>query len=210
MDVNIDMTKLLFYGFSAIILASALMVIFSRNSVRAVLFLVLAFVGSSGAWMLLQSEFLALTLILVYVGAVMVLFLFVVMMLNMNIAPLKEGFVRYLPVGLLVAVLIVGQLVLLFCRLDFASLGLSVVPQLPLNYSNIEALGLALYSDYLYPFEIAGMLLLVAIIAAISLTFRGARARRSQNIAVQVATQKSDRLRILTDVTPHSDIHRRG
>lgn len=210
MEFNMEMTKLLFYGFSAVVLASALMVIFSRNSVRAVLFLVLAFVGSAGAWMLLQSEFLALTLILVYVGAVMVLFLFVVMMLNMNMAPLKEGFVRYLPVGLLVAVLVVGQMIILINRLDFASLGLSTLPQMPLDYSNIEALGLDLYSDYLYPFEIAGVILLVAIVAAISLTFRGARARKSQNIAAQVATQKADRLTVLKDVTPHSDIYRKG
>lgn len=203
-----DLTQVLFYGFSALVLSSALMVIFSRNSVRAVLFLVLAFVGSSGTWMLLQSEFLSLTLILVYVGAVMVLFLFVVMMLNMNAAPLKEGYTRYLPLGLLVAVLMVGQLVVLIHRLDFSSLGLSTLPQMPLDYSNTKVLGLNLYEHYLYPLELAGVLLLVAIIAAISLTFRGARARRGQSIPVQVATNKADRLRVLSDVTPDSDLRR--
>ncbi len=204
--MEIDWLKFFFYCYAALALFGATMVIFSRNSVRAVLFLVLTFVASAGLWMLLQAEFLALILILVYVGAVMVLFLFVVMMLNMNLSPLKEGFVRYLPLGILIAATIVAQLVWVYKNTDMAALHLGELAQKPADYSNITELGLALYTDYLYPFEIAGVILLVAIIAAIALTFRGPQNRRSQNIAVQVATRKDDRLRVIKDVGPDSDL----
>lgn len=210
MGFTIDFIRLFFYAAAAMTLASAIMVITSRNPVRAVLFLVLTFVSSSVLWMLLQSEFLALILILVYVGAVMVLFLFVVMMLNLNTAPIKEGFVRYLPFGLLLAAIIWGQMVWLFEKTNMKALGLGALAQKPLDYSNIHALGMSLYTDHLYPFEIAGILLLVAIVAAISLTFRGPRERRTQNISEQVQTQKSDRLRVLKDVSAESDLYRRG
>ncbi len=204
--MTIDWLKLFFYSYAIVALFGATMVILSRNSVRAVLFLVLTFVSSSGLWMLLQSEFLALTLILVYVGAVMVLFLFVVMMLNMNISPLKEGFVRYLPVGLLIAAAIVAQLIWVYNKTDMAALYLGELVMKPADYNNIKELGLALYTDYLYPFEIAGVILLVAIVAAIALTFRGPQHRRKQSISAQVATQKSDRLRMVKNMDPNSDL----
>lgn len=203
MDFNIDLIKILFYAFTAVALFGAGMVVFSRNPVRAVLSLVLTFVAMAGLWMLLQSEFLALTLILVYVGAVMVLFLFVVMMLNMSAAPFTEGLVRYLPIGVLVATCLVGQMIWLFGK-DVIMAQLNVLPIMPMNYSNITVLGKALYTDYIYPFEVAGVILTVAIIAAIGLTARGPRHRKSQDINEQVRTKKSDRLTVLTDITPDS------
>jgi len=206
MQLPFSFLQLCFYGFSATMLFAALMVILSRNSVHAVLFLVLAFVGASGLWMLTQAEFLALTLILVYVGAVMVLFLFVVMMLNMNLAPLKEGFVRYLPAGLLITVLLIGQLLWVFYRTPMDALGLGKLQMQGPQYSNITQLGLDLYANYLYPFEVAGVILLVAIVAAIALTFRGPRHRRKQVISEQVATRAVDRLKILKNLNPDSDL----
>lgn len=206
MQLPFSFLQLCFYGFSAIVLFSALMVITSRNSVRAVLFLVLAFVGAAGLWMLTQAEFLALTLILVYVGAVMVLFLFVVMMLNMNLSPLKEGFVRYLPAGLFIAVLLIGQLFWVYKRTPMEQLGLGTLEMQGPDYSNITQLGLELYTHYIYPFEVAGVILLVAIVAAITLTFRGPRHRRKQNISEQVAVRKSDRLKMIKNLKPDSDL----
>jgi len=198
--------QLCFYGFAATLLLSALMVVTSRNSVRAVLYLVLAFVAASGLWMLTQAEFLALTLVLVYVGAVMVLFLFVVMMLNMNLSPLKEGFVQYLPAGLFIAVLLIGQLVFVFMHTPMEELGMGTLLIQGNDYSNITRLGLDLYSNYIYPFEVAGVILLVAIVAAIALTFRGPRHRRKQNISKQVAVRKIDRLKVIKNVNPDSKL----
>lgn len=203
MDIKIDVIKVLFYLFSVTAVFGAGMVVFSRNPVRAVLSLVLTFVAMAGVWMLLQSEFLALTLILVYVGAVMVLFLFVVMMLNMNIAPFTEGFARYLPMGLLLAVCLMGQIIWLFGK-DAVMKTLDVLPVMPMDYSNITVLGKALYSEYVYPFEVAGIILTVAIIAAIGLTARGPRERKSQDIGKQIRTTKSERLTVLKDITPES------
>jgi NADH-quinone oxidoreductase subunit J len=206
MQLPFSFLQLCFYSFAAVTLLAAMMVITSRNSVRAVLFLVLAFVGASGLWMLTQAEFLALTLVLVYVGAVMVLFLFVVMMLNLNTAPLKEGFVKYFPVGLLIAALLIGQLIWVYKHTPMDQLGLSeLVIQGP-EYSNIKHLGLDLYSNYLYPFEVAGAILLVAIVAAIALTFRGPRHRKKQNISHQIAVRKVDRLKVIKDVNPDSSL----
>jgi NADH-quinone oxidoreductase subunit J len=192
--------KILFYVFAALILGSAALVITSRNSVRAVLFLVLAFVSSSGLWMLLESEYLALTLIVVYVGAVMVLFLFVVMMLDMNLAPLKEGFTRYLPLGALIAILLVAQLAWVF--FDWSSLlpNLDNLVQRGPEYSSISVLGKAMYTDYLYPVEIAALLLLVAMVAAVALTFRGPKSRKSQNISKQIQVRAEDRVRLIKDM----------
>lgn len=196
MDIKIDVIKILFYAFSLVAFLSAGMVVFSRNPVRAVLSLVLTFVAMAGAWMLLQSEFLALTLILVYVGAVMVLFLFVVMMLNMDAAPFTEGFARYLPFGIGLALCLIGQMVWLFGK-DRLMQMLDILPVMPVNYSNITVLGEALYTEYLFPFEVAGVLLTVAIIAAIGLTVRGPRERKAQNIAEQIKTSKAQRLTII-------------
>jgi len=206
MEFPITFSKLFFYGFAAVTLFSGLMVVTSRNAVRAVLFLVLAFVSASGMWMLLQAEFLALTLILVYVGAVMVLFLFVVMMLNLNVSPVKEGFVRYLPIGVFIAILLIAQLIWVFNKTPVAQLGLNDMVMEPATYSNITQLGMSLYTDYIYPFEIAGILLLVAIVAAIALTFRGPRHRRKQIISEQVKVKKADRLTVLKNINPDSDL----
>lgn len=192
--------KIIFYLFSAMLLISATMVVTSRDPVRAVLFLVLAFISASGLWLLLEAEFLAIILVLVYVGAVMVLFLFVVMMLNLNIAPLKAGFTRYAPLAILIAVALIGQVVWLFLDNQAIIPELVSLPRHAADYNNTEILGLALYSDYLYPFEIAGVILLVAIVAAIALTFRGSKNLRKQNISEQVKVTKADRLKIVKDL----------
>jgi NADH-quinone oxidoreductase subunit J len=189
--MNIQM--LLFWLFSAILLFSAIMVIFSKHPVRGILFLVLSFVVSSCLWLMLQAEFLALVLIFVYVGAVMTLFLFVVMMLNIDLAPLREGFVRYLPLGLLLTIVIVGLVAYVLTPHHFPFGTQSQLIMQPANYSNIKQLGSVLYTQYVYPFEIAAALLLVAIIAAISLAFRGRRDSKAQKISQQVSVRKEDR-----------------
>ncbi len=191
--------KVIFYCFAALMLFAALMVITSRHPVRAVLFLVLSFISASALWLLLEAEFLAIILVLVYVGAVMVLFLFVVMMLNMNTAPLKEGFSRYLPLGILIGVLFAGQVIWLLLDNQALLPEWRSLQRHAADYNNTEILGRALYSDYLYPFEIAGVILLVAIVAAIALTFRGTKSSRKQNISEQVKVTKADRLRIIKD-----------
>jgi NADH-quinone oxidoreductase subunit J len=192
--------KIIFYFFAAILLGAASMVITSRNPVRAVLFLVLTFIAASGLWLLLEAEFLAIILVLVYVGAVMVLFLFVVMMLNMNTAPLKEGFTRYLPLGILIAVLFVGQIIWLLLENQNIIPELSALVRHGPDYNNTAELGLALYTHYLFPFEIAGVILLVAIVAAIALTFRGGKGLRKQDVSEQVKVTKADRLKIVKDL----------
>lgn len=192
--------KIIFYGFAALMLFAATMVITSRHPVRAVLFLVLAFVSASGLWLLLEAEFLAIILVLVYVGAVMVLFLFVVMMLNLNVAPLSQGFIRYLPLGILIAALLVGQVIWLLLADGVIISEFSALATQGPDYNNTRELGLTLYSDYLYPFEIAGVLLLVAIVAAIALTYRFAKKSRKQNVSEQVKANKADRLTIVKDL----------
>lgn len=196
MSQLITFEQLLFYGFAGLLIFSALMVVLGKNSVKSVLFLVLCFVASAGLWLLLRAEFLAITLVLVYVGAVMVLFLFVVMMLDVNFAALKASYTRVLPIALIIAL---GFLWLMreFYNADFFT-------QFPANIepnekiSNVEQLGRVLYTDYFYPFEIAAVILLVAMISAISLTFRGKRNRKSQNVDKQVKVTKAERLRIVT------------
>lgn len=186
-----------FYVFSAILVFAATMVVTVRNPVFAALFLVLAFFTSAAVWILLEAEFLALTLILVYVGAVMVLFLFVVMMLDINLAVLKEGFTKYMPVGLLVAILLIVQLAMIVGPEQF---GLDKVespePHGP-EYSNTKELGRVLYTVYLYPFEIASVILLVAIIAAIALTLRKRRDKYLMPPEEQVSVQRADRVRLV-------------
>ena len=187
--------KFLFWVFAVILVFAAARVITVRNPVHAVLFLVLAFFNSAALWMLLEAEFLAIALVLVYVGAVMVLFLFVVMMLDINIAPLREGFIRYLPVGILVAAAIVIEMVLVVGGKYFA--GFQLGARYPADYSNTEALGSVLYTFYVYPFEIAAVILLVAIIAAITLTMRKRPETKYQNPAQQIAVQSKDRVRLI-------------
>lgn len=189
--------EIIFYLFSALMLLSGLMVIMTRNAVRAALFLILTFFCAAVLWMLLSAEFLSVTLVLVYVGAVAVLFLFVVMMIDVEKAPLKEGFASYLPLGILIAALIIGSItyILLHEQQGFVS---TVVPEVyGADYSNIQVLGKQLYTTYFYPFEIAAVILLVAIIAAISLTYRGARQRKTQSIEKQVRTRAKDRIRLV-------------
>lgn len=189
--------QLFFYAFSAILIFTGIMVITVRNSVHAALFLVLAFCTSAALWLFLEAEFLAITLVLVYVGAVMVLFLFVVMMLDIEIAPLREGFIRYLPVGMLVAILIAVELAMMVGARHF---GLELVPapvRRGLEYSNTEALGLVLYTDYLYPFEIAAVILLVAMVGAIVLTMRKRQGVRHQKPERQVRVRREDRVRLV-------------
>lgn len=188
--------QIIFYIFSAILLFAAVMVITSRNPVKGVLFLVLAFVASAALWMLLQAEFLSLVLIFVYVGAVLTLFLFVVMMLNIDLTPLREGFVRFLPMAVLV---VAGILVFILMVINpkYLSLSTASLPIRPANYSNVTALGTVLYTQYLYAFELAAVVLLVAIIAAISLTFRGRRHRKSQRVTQQLAANPNDRVTLV-------------
>jgi NADH-quinone oxidoreductase subunit J len=184
-----------FYAFGAVLLASALAVITSRNPVHAALFLVLSFFTASAIWLLLRAEFLAITLVLVYVGAVMVLFLFVVMMLDINLERLREGFWQYLPLGALVGVLMAAEMAaVLYGRWS----GLAVPPKaLPAGYSNTKELGRLLYTDYVLAFEIAAVVLLVAIVAAIALTLRQRKDTRAMDPAAQVRVRRADRVRIV-------------
>ena len=187
----------IFYLFSAILVVSAVCVVSVRNPVHAALFLVLAFFFSAAIWLLLEAEFLAIVLVLVYVGAVMVLFLFVVMMLDINVAPLREGFVRYLLIGLAVAVLMFITMVVVLSTVYPQVIHLDAVTGSPVDYSNTRELGQILFTEYLYPFEIAGAILLVAIIAAISLTMQMPKNLKKQNPSDQVNVKRSDSVRIV-------------
>ncbi len=197
-------TTLLFYTFSLILVLSALGVIASRNLVHSALFLVLAFVQSAMLWLLIEVEFLAVVLVLVYVGAVMVLFLFVVMMLDVQSESLKDDFNRYLPMGLLLSSVIVIEIVhvVWFRSRDVISV---LLPQSkPESYSNTQALGGLLYTEHVYAFELAGVILLLAIVAAISLTMRRRPGLKVQNISKQVQVKREDRVR-LVKVSPSKD-----
>ena len=188
--------KFIFYLFAAILVFAALRVITSRNPVHAALFLVLAFFSSAAIWLMAEAEFLAIVLVLVYVGAVMVLFLFVVMMLDINLAQLREGFTRYLPLGAGVALIIIIEMGLVLSR-NFGPDKVQAPARRGPEYSNTESLGSVLYTDFLYPFEIAAVILLVAIVAAISLTMRRREGTRYQDPAAQVRVRKADRLRMV-------------
>ena len=189
--------KLVFYTFAAILVYAATRVITVRNPVHAALHLVLAFFTSAGLWVLLEEEFLAITLVLVYVGAVMVLFLFVVMMLDINLAPLREGFMKNLPVGLVVAALMLVEMVLVLRSKAFDAASMPAPVEHAADYSNTHELGSVLYTDYVYPFEIASVILVVAIIAAIVLTMRKRPGTKSQNPAEQVKVRREDRVRLV-------------
>jgi len=188
---------LVFYFFAMTLVGSALMVIFSRHPVRSILFLVMCFVSAAVLWMLLQAEFLSLVLIFVYVGAVMTLFLFVVMMLNIDLAPLKEGFVRFLPLGILVMAAIVTIMMLVLTPQHLGIVD-SKFPNHPLSYSNVKVLGESLYTQYFLAFQLAAVILLVAIVSAISLAFFGRKPNtRSQKMSAQHEVHKDQRLRII-------------
>jgi NADH-quinone oxidoreductase subunit J len=187
----------LFFAFASVLVAAALAVITVKNSVHAALFLVLTFFTSAALWLLLQAEFLAIALVLVYVGAVMVLFLFVVMMLDINTESTREGFIRYLPVGIVVAVIMLAEMLALLGVNAMRAQGLPQDPAAAAGLSNTAWLGQALFSTYLLPFEIAAVVLTVAIIAAIMLTLRHRVGVRKQNPSLQVAVKASERVRIV-------------
>jgi NADH-quinone oxidoreductase subunit J len=183
----------LFYAFAAVLVVAALGVISVKNSVHAALLLVLCFFTTSALWLLMQAEFLAIALVLVYVGAVMVLFLFVVMMLDIDTEPLREGFIRYLPLGLGVAVVMLAEMIGLIGVKSIAT----AAPVDPAGASNTAWLGNALFTNFLLPFEIAAVILTVAVIAAIMLTLRKRENTKYQNPSKQVSVQAKDRIRIV-------------
>ena len=187
----------IFYAFSAVLVGAAVGVITARKPVHSALLLVLAFFTSAGLWMQLQEEFLAITLVLVYVGAVMVLFLFVVMMLDINLARLREGFWSSLPLGGVVALLLVAEIALILLGNYAGPGGVEAPAPLPQGYSNTKQLGRLIYTEYVYPFEIAAAILLVAIVAAIALTLRHRKTTKYQDPARQIDIQRKDRIRIV-------------
>jgi len=189
--------QFLFYIFSAVLVFAALRVVTSRNPVHAALFLVLAFFSSAALWLMLEAEFLAIVLVLVYVGAVMVLFLFVVMMLDINIAEKRKQFAEYLPVGLVVALLVFAEMaMMLYYR--FGGDQVAAPLRHAADYSNTHALGELLYTDYVYLFELAAVILLVAIVAAIALTMRRRSESKYQNPTEQVRVKRDDRVRLVS------------
>jgi len=191
------LTEILFYVFATVLVAAAIGVITARNPVHSVLFLVLCFFNAAVLWLLIEAEFLAIVLVLVYVGAVMVLFLFVVMMLDINIEKLREGFARHAPLGIAVALVMVFEL---YYVLWVKRAGVDVtggVAPLPEGYSNTEAVGAVLYTDYVYPFQLAAVVLLIAIVAAIALTMRRRPGLKTQDVSRQVAVRRQDRVRLV-------------
>ena len=188
---------IVFYSFAAWLILSAFMVIFSKNSVKAALFLVLAFASASAIWLLLEAEFLAISLIVVYVGAVMVLLLFVVMMLDIDYAALRQGFVKKLPFALIISLAFFGILFSFISNGGFDGDNYIEPAAKAADYSNIKALGRVIYTEYFIAFELAAVILLVAIIAAISLTFRGRRNRKAQVVAKQLQANKRNRLKVV-------------
>jgi NADH-quinone oxidoreductase subunit J len=183
-----------FYSFGGVLLLSGLLVITARNPVHGVLFLVLAFFTAAALWLLLQAEFLAIALVVVYVGAVMVLFLFVVMMLDINLERVREGFWRNLPVALVVGGVMVWEMITV---LAFRIWGADPKP-LPAGYSNTKELGRVLYTQYAYAFEIAAVILLVAIVSAIALTLRRRKDSRAQDPSAQVRARREERVRLVS------------
>ncbi len=204
--VTMDVQTILFYLFSAVLLFAALRVITARNPVHSALYLVLAFFQMSAIWLLLRAEFLAIVLVLVYVGAVMVLFLFVVMMLDINLDSIRKGFWRYFPVAALVGVLIVLEMAAVLMQgfqiggmTRAAQVGAATSADNPLTHlSNTRALGVVLYSQYLFAVEIAAVILLVAIIAAIALTLRRRKDMRHMPASEQIKARRADRVRLVS------------
>jgi NADH-quinone oxidoreductase subunit J len=193
-----SIVEILFYVFAVFLITSAVGVITARNPVHCALFLVLAFFHSAVIWLLMEAEFLAIVLLLVYVGAVMVLFLFVVMMLDVNVAKLREGFTRYAPLGILVAALVVVEIGSVVWVKSLGGAAPEAAASVAVEgYSNTQALGELLYTKYLYPFELAAVLLLVAIVAAISLTMRHRTGLKAQDVGAQVSVRAKDRVRVV-------------
>lgn len=191
------LTQILFYLFATVLVGAAIGVITARNPVHSVLFLVLAFFNSAVLWLLLGAEFLAIVLVLVYVGAVMVLFLFVVMMLDINVEQAKPGFTRYAPLGLVVLIIMAVELAQVIWVRHMGMISADELAPLAADYNNTRELGLLLYTDYFYAFELAAVILLVAIVAAISLTMRRRPGLKAQDIASQVSVRRQDRVRLV-------------
>jgi len=197
-----NFTYLVFLFFGAVLVLSGLLVVTVRNPVHAALWLVLSFFTAAALWLLLYAEFLALTLILVYVGAVMVLFLFVVMMLDINLDLLREGFWRQLPLAAGVGILMALEMGLVLASREFGADAAPSPGSPPPGFSNTKALGQVLYTDYVFPFELAAVILLVAIVAAIALTLRSRKETKYQDPRAQLAASKASRLRIVKDSSP--------
>jgi NADH-quinone oxidoreductase subunit J len=195
--MNFDSQTILFYTFALVLLISAFKVISTKNPVHAALFLVLAFFNAAGIWMLLQAEFLSIALILVYVGAVMVLFLFVVMMLDLDVEHLRNQFKQFLPVATIVGFVIVVEMTVVLVR-GFIGSRVPMPLQTPEGESNTMSLGKLIYGDYVFAFEIAGIILLVAIVAAVALTLRRRKDHKTQDVPAQIRTKKEDRVRIVS------------
>ena len=189
--------SILFYSFALVMLGAAIGVVFSRNPVHSVMFLVLTFFQSAALWLMAEAEFLAIVLVLVYVGAVMVLFLFVVMMLEVNIEAAKRGIARYAFLGIGIALLMVVELMQLIWLRSQGAGGTGGFVPTPEGYSNTKALGAVLYTEHVYAFEIAAVILLLAIVAAITLTMRKRPGLKVQDIAKQVAVRAKDRVRVV-------------
>lgn len=192
--MNIAFPTFFFYLFSAILVFAGLGVITARNPVHAALYLVLAFFTAGMIWMLMQAEFLAIAIVLIYVGAVMVLFLFVVMMLDINLDRLREGFWRYLPVGLVVAAIMVGEMTLVLNGRYFHLDQVPAPETMPANYSNVQELARIMFTDYAYPFELASLILLVAMVAAVVLTLRKREGTKYVEPADQISVRARDRV----------------
>ena len=194
----LNFTDIVFYFLAAILLFAGLRVITARNPVHAALFLVLAFFTASGIWLLLEAEFLAIALVLVYVGAVMVLFLFVVMMLDINLDKLREGFWDYFPMAAFVGVLMALEMTMVLGSRHFGAARVGTPRPHAADYSNTAELGRQLYTDYLLPFELAAVVLLVAIVAAIVLTMRRRKDSKYQDPSDQVKVKREDRVRMVS------------
>lgn len=195
--MNFAPETLLFYSFAVILVMAALKVVSTRNPVHAALFLVLAFFNAAGIWMLLQAEFLSIALILVYVGAVMVLFLFVVMMLDLDMTNLRNQFKQFLPLASIVGIVIVVEMTMVLVR-GFIGTSIPAASQSPAGESNTLSLGKLIYGEYVFAFEIAGTILLVAIIAAVALTLRRRKDHKTQDVPEQIRTRRQDRVRIIS------------
>lgn len=193
--MTVGIEQIVFYVFAAITVGAAVAVITVRNPVHAALWLVLTFFSCAVIWLLLEAEFLAIALVLVYVGAVMVLFLFVVMMLDVNLSRMREGFIRYLPVGLAVAIIMLLEMLLVVGANHFGFENFGPLERYSPDVSNTAALGKELYTHFVFPFEVAAVILLVAIVAAIALSLRRRPGVKYQNVPLQVQVTKEDRLR---------------
>jgi len=193
-----EFKTVVFYVLAAVMVLAALRVITARNPVHAALFLVLTFFNAGGIWLILQAEFLAIMLVMVYVGAVMVLFLFVVMMLDINVDRLREGFWSYLPVGAVVGVIMLAEMVMVLSGDYFGLENMPEPPAAAADYSNTRALGRILYTEYVYPFELASLVLLVAMIAAVALTLRKRKDTKYVQPSEQIAVKRADRIELVS------------